>query len=80
MPNENSHIGLGISSVAERMRKYRRGRRRELRYAQVLIGPLELDGLTAKGYLRAGDRGNIRAIEAAINNLMFDCFKHTGYL
>jgi hypothetical protein len=33
------------------------------------------DGLTAKGYLRAGDRGNIRAIEAAINNLMFDYFK-----
>jgi hypothetical protein len=61
------------------MRMYRRRRRRELRYVQVLIGPLELDGLVARGYLRLSARESIRAIEAAINDLMFDVFKEGRY-
>jgi hypothetical protein len=57
------------------MRSCSRGWRRELCYVQVLIGPLELHGLVAKSYLQPVDRANNRSIEAAINNLMFDCFK-----
>ena len=57
------------------MRNYRRRRGRGLRCIQVQVGPAELDGLVAKGYLLSGDREHIGAIESAIEDLMSDRLK-----
>jgi hypothetical protein len=62
----------GCRSVADRMRNYRRRRKRGLRYIQVQIGPADLDGLVAKRYLAPSDRDDIAAIKSAIDNLMHD--------
>jgi len=59
-------------SVAERMRAYRRRRRRGLRCYDVKLGRAELDGLITKGYLASGKRGDRYAIELAIDDLLFD--------
>ena len=62
----------GAKSVAERMRAYRRRRRRGLRCYGVQLGQAELDGLVAKGYLPSDKRGDRQAIELAIDDLLFD--------
>jgi hypothetical protein len=49
-------------SAAERMRAYRRRRRRGLRCFEVELGRAELDGLVAKGYLKDGQRNDIHAV------------------
>jgi hypothetical protein len=38
----------------------------------VQVGPAELDGLVAEGYLLSGNRDDSYTIGLAINNLMFD--------
>ena len=59
-------------SVAERMRAYRRRRRRGVRCYEVQLGRAELDGLIAKGYLASDKLGDRHAIELAIDDLLFD--------
>jgi hypothetical protein len=63
---------LGRRSAADRVRSYRRRRRRGLRCIQVQVGPAELDGLVAEGYLLPGNREDSYTIGLAINGLMFD--------
>ncbi|MFY9900796.1 MAG: hypothetical protein WAK67_23850 [Xanthobacteraceae bacterium] len=63
---------VGPKSVAERMRAYRRRRRRGLRCVEVQVGRAELDGLVDKGYLKDGQQGDIHAIELALDDLLFD--------
>ena len=65
----------GPRSVAERMRVYRRRRRRGLRCVEVQVGRAELDGLVAKGYLPSDKREDRHAIELAIDTLLFDCLQ-----
>ncbi len=60
------------------MRTYRRRRRRNLRCVELVIGPGELSGLIAKGYLAPGDRDNVGAIAGAIDGLMYDCLIYRG--
>jgi len=68
-------VGIPIRSptpIAERMRSYRRRRRRGLRCVRLQVGRGELDGLVAKGYLAPGDRQDVEAIAVAIDDLIFD--------
>jgi hypothetical protein len=60
------------SPTAERMRIYRKRRRRGLRCVRLQVGQAELDELVAKGYLAAADRAHVEAIESAIDDFMFD--------
>ena len=60
------------TSVAERMRLYRRRQSRGLRCVRVLIGPAELEGLVAQGYLPTDKRDDAEAISLAIDDFMFD--------
>ena len=64
-------------SVAERMRLYRRRRRRGCHYVKVLIGPAEVEGLIAKGYLPPDKRNDPEAISSAIDDLMYACLIQT---
>jgi len=54
--SEQPPAKLGRRSVADRVRSYRRRRRRGLRCIQVQVGRAELDGLVADGYLLPGNR------------------------
>jgi hypothetical protein len=65
--SDQSPAKLGRRPVADRMRNYRRRRRRGLRCIQVQVGH-ELDGLVAEGYVLRGDGDNIARIALAIND------------
>jgi hypothetical protein len=62
-------------SAAERMRAYRRRRRRGLRCVEVQVGRAELDGLIAKGYLSSDKRNELHEIQLAIGDFLFDYLK-----
>lgn len=62
-------------SAAARMRAYRRRRRRGLRCVEVQVGRVELHGLIAKGYLSPDKQNDLQAIQLAIDDLIFDCFR-----
>jgi len=64
-------------SAAERMRAYRRRRRRGFRCIEVHVGQAELDGLVAKGYLPLDKRQDVHAIKSAVNDLIFDWLQQT---
>jgi hypothetical protein len=66
--SEQPPAKLGRRSAADRVRSYRRRRRQGL----VQVGPAELDGLVAEGYLLPGNREDSYTIGLAINGLMFD--------
>ena len=75
--SEQPPAKLGRRSVADRVRSYRRRRRRGLRCVQVQVGRAELDGLIAKGYLLPGNRDDSYTIGLAINGLIFDWLNGT---
>jgi hypothetical protein len=64
-------------SPAERMRSYRRRRRRGFRYVDVQVGPAEVNGLIANGYLPSDKQHDIHAIQLAVNDLLFDWLRQT---
>lgn len=72
--SDQSPVKPGRLSVADRMRSYRRRRRQGLRCVQVQVGPVELDGLVANGYLGSGDRDDIVAIQSAIEYILYERF------
>jgi hypothetical protein len=49
-------------SGAERMRAYRRHRRRGFRCVEVQVGPAEVNGLVAKGYLPLDKRQDLHSM------------------
>jgi hypothetical protein len=57
-------------SPAERMRAYRRRRRRGLRNIRIQIGPAEIDALIEKGYLLQTDREDAEALEFAASSFI----------
>jgi hypothetical protein len=59
-------------SAAERMRAYRRRRRHGVRCYEVKLGEAEVNVLVAKGYLSSDKRDDRRAVECAIDGLVFD--------
>jgi hypothetical protein len=64
-------------SAAERMRAYRRRRRRGFRCVEVQVGRAELDGLVATGYLPPDKSQDRHAIKLAVNDLIFDWLQQT---
>jgi hypothetical protein len=64
-------------SGAARMRAYRRRRRRGFRCVVVQIGPAEVNGLIANGYLPPDKQRDIHAIQLAVNDLLFDWLQQT---
>jgi hypothetical protein len=59
------------------MRAYRRRRRRGFRCVEVQVGPAEVNGLVAKGYLPSDKRQDLHAIQLAVNDLIFDWLQQT---
>jgi hypothetical protein len=63
-------IGKGSASAAERMRRYRKRKRRGQRIIRMQIGPTEIEALVAKGHLRPDDREDNIAIEFGLSVLI----------
>jgi len=57
-------------SAAQRMRDSRKRRRNGLHCISVLLHETEIDGLVAKGHLRAEQRGNRKAIKDALDGFV----------
>jgi hypothetical protein len=71
-PSDGPPPSSGPKSVAERMRAYRRRCRHGFRCYEVQLGRAELNGLVAKGYLPSDKRDDRKAIELAIDDLLYD--------
>jgi hypothetical protein len=67
-----SHDTKEPQSAAERMRAYRRRRRRGVHCVRVQVGRAEVNGLVAKGYLPSDKRQDLYSIQLAVNDLVFD--------
>ena len=76
MPTETcsnkASVDGGCRSVAERMRAYRRRRKRNDRCVRIVVGRAELDGLVARGNLAPSARKDLDAIRLAVDDLIFD--------
>jgi hypothetical protein len=59
------------------MRAYRRRRRQGFHCVEVQVGRAELDGLVANGYLPSDKVHDSRAIQVAVNDLLFDWLQQT---
>jgi hypothetical protein len=59
-----------VSPAAERMRRYRERRRRGLSYIKVELRPSEVDGLIACKLLEPTERGDRRALAAALHRYL----------
>lgn len=66
-------------SAAERMRAYRRRRRHGFRCHEVKLGEAELNRLVAEGYLSSDKRDDHRAVEFAIDDLLFNWLHNKRY-
>lgn len=66
-------------SAAERMRAYRRRRRHGFRCYEVKLGQAELNRLVAEGYLSSDKRDDHRAVEFAIDDLLFNWLHNKRY-
>jgi hypothetical protein len=66
----NSHAPS--STPAERMRRYRKRRRRGMRYVRVQLHVTEIDALIRKKYLDQQSRDDLKAVEYAIRSLVLD--------
>ena len=58
------------SPDAVRMRIYRRRRRNRMRCVVVQVGPTDIEGLIAKGFLSPKRREDIEAIQAAADGFL----------
>jgi hypothetical protein len=59
-------------SAAERMRRYRNRQKRGFRIVRIQIGVAEIEGLIERGYLSRGDKENVKAVEFATNDFVFE--------
>jgi hypothetical protein len=60
------------STTAERMRRYRKRRRRGIRCVSVQIHVTEIDALIRKKYLDQQSRDDMKAVEYAIRTVVLD--------
>jgi hypothetical protein len=54
-------------TAAERMRLYRRRRRQGMHCVRISLHATQIDGLIRKGFLRREDRGDLQALQWAID-------------
>ena len=62
---DDQRAALTISSAAERMRRYRKRRRKGLRCFTLEILEGEVDALVHRGHLQATERNDRRAVKRA---------------
>jgi hypothetical protein len=62
------------SPAAERMRQYRKRQRKGLRCVRIQLDATEIDVLVRKGYLKAKDRDDARAVQTAAATFVGDSF------
>ena len=67
-----SEISEAATSAAERMRRYRKRQKRGFRIVRIQIGLAEIEGLIERGYLSRGDKENVKAVESATNDFVFE--------
>ena len=60
------------STTAERMRRYRKRRRRGIRCVRVQLHVTEIDALIRKKYLDQQSRDDLKAVEYAIRTVVLD--------
>ena len=58
------------SAAAERMRALRRRRRQGMRSIRISLHVTQIDGLIRKGFLSQEDRGDLVALEWAIDGVI----------
>jgi hypothetical protein len=66
-------VGVPIHSTspaAERMRLYRKRRRRGIHSLRTSLHVTQIDGLIRKGFLEQEDRGDLEALQRAIDALI----------
>jgi hypothetical protein len=59
-------------TAVERMRTFRRRRKRKYRVIRIEIHPAEIDELVKRDYLDQKDRADLRAVEQAANLFFSD--------
>ena len=70
MSTEAEKLNHPSPSAAERMRLYRKRRRRGCRHVRILVHRAEIEALVAKGYLAPEERDNTEALQFAISGLL----------
>ena len=63
---------LSSAPAAERMRRYRKRRRRGMRCLRIQIHVSEIDALIRKKYLDQQSRDDLKAVEYAIRTVVLD--------
>jgi hypothetical protein len=63
---------LSSAPAAERMRRYRKRRRKGIRCVNVQIHVTEIDALIRKKYLEQQSRDDLKAVEYAIRTVVLD--------
>ena len=78
MNTETEKIAVRSPSPAERMRLFRRRRRRGTRSLRIHLGKVEIDSLIAKGYLDPKDRDDLTALGEAADAFISDALCDMG--
>jgi hypothetical protein len=71
-PEPKKMPALSSAPAAERMRRYRKRRRRGIRCVRVQIHVTEIDALIRKKYLDQQSRDDLKAVEYAIRTVVLD--------
>ncbi len=66
------------SPAAERMRLYRKRRRRGMHCLRTSLHVTQIDGLIRKGFLKQEDRGDLEALQWAIDALISTALDDTA--
>jgi len=66
------------SAAAERMRALRRRRRQGMRSIRISLHVTQIDGLIRKGFLSQEDRGDLNALEWAIDGVISTVLDETA--
>jgi hypothetical protein len=77
-PEPKKMPALSSAPVAERMRLYRKRRRRGIRCVRVQIHVTEIDALIRKKYLDQQSRDDLKAVEYAIRTVVLDALANEG--
>ena len=71
-PEPKKMTALSSAPAAERMRLYRKRRRRGMRCVHVHVSPPEVEVLIRKGYLSDETRNDRDALAFAVGSLIYD--------
>ena len=78
-PEPKKMPALSSAPVAERMRLYRKRRRRGIRCVRVQIHVTEIDALIRKKYLDQQSRDDLKAVEYAIRTVVLDALTNEAW-